>query len=327
MSIRLKVLVVDDDDVSCTAMQQAVVSFGHECRTAHDGLKALRMHEQDRADVILSDWEMPHMAGLELCRRTRNVDSERDYTHFVFVTSFDRKDYFLRGMEAGADDYLTKPVDLDELQARLVSAGRVVSLHRRLAAMNSALRRDSQTSFSLARVDTLTGVGNRLRLDEDLETLWAHARRYGHRYSAVLCDIDWFKTYNDHFGHLGGDAALRNVAETMSRQLRQGDKIYRYGGEEFLIVLPEQSLADAKRVAERICGAVERRALHTIAGSGVVTMSAGVAELTRSLDKTVHGWLERADSALYRAKANGRNRVESWDISPTSTPPAHSWTG
>jgi diguanylate cyclase (GGDEF)-like protein len=301
---------VDDDDMSRSAMEQAVVSFGHECRAVRDGLEALHLHQRDRADVILSDWDMPNMDGLELCKRTRVVDSEHQYTYFVFVTAFDRKEHFLHGMQAGADDYLTKPVDLDELQARLVSAGRVVSLYRRLAAMNSVLRRDSQNSFSLARVDALTGVANRLRLNEDLEALWARARRYGHRYSVVLCDIDWFKTYNDQFGHVAGDAALRSVAETISDNLRQGDKVYRYGGEEFLVVLPEQSLADAGRAAERLRRAVEHRRLPTIAGTGVVTISSGVAEFSRLVDDSVTDWLERADAALYRAKANGRNRVE-----------------
>jgi two-component system cell cycle response regulator len=324
VSTKLKVLVVDDDSMSRQALEKAVVSFGHECRTASDGLDAWQKHQTDHADVILSDWRMPHMDGLELCKRTRVADSERAYTYFIFMTGFDDKEHFLRGMEAGADDYQIKPIDLDELQARLVSAGRVVSLYRRLAEKNSALRRDSQTSFSLARIDPLTGVANRLRLNEDLGALWSQADRYGHQYSAALCDIDWFKVYNDHLGHLAGDTALHGIAQSIRSQLRRGDAIYRYGGEEFLAIFPEQSLADATQVAERMCRAVEKLAIPTVAGNGVVTMSIGVAQLT-SADETVTAWLDRADSALYRAKANGRNRVEADPPSTADVEPNRNW--
>jgi two-component system chemotaxis response regulator CheY len=304
----LNVLVVDDDTASLAAIEAAVVSFGHDCRVAKDGLEAWQMHQSKAADVIVSDWDMPRMDGLELCRRTRVADDDRVYTYFIFMTSFGDKAHFLRGMDAGADDYQTKPIDLDELQARLWSAQRVVSLYRRLADKNKVLRRDSQTSFQLARVDALTGVANRLGLDEALESLWARADRYGHRYSVALCDIDWFKAYNDHFGHLAGDAALQAVAKALQRELRRGDSLFRYGGEEFLAVLPEQSAAAAGRAAERMRRTIESLGLRTPAGSGVVTISVGVAELERS-DETIADWLNRADHALYSAKASGRNRV------------------
>jgi two-component system, cell cycle response regulator len=291
-------------------LQRVIAALGHDCRSAEDGLEALQLHQSDPADVIVSDWEMPNLNGLELCEATRIVDDERYYTYFIFLTGFDAKECFLRGMEAGADDYLTKPFDVDELQARLTSAARVVALNRRLADANDELRRDSQAAFNLARTDTLTGVANRLRLEEDLPVLWAQAERYGHRCSAVLCDIDWFKAYNDHFGHLRGDTALRSVALTMAGQLRQCDRIYRYGGEEFLLLLPEQALGEGKLVAERVCRAVAASALRSVSESGVVTISAGVAELSLAIDQTTKSWLDRADAALYRAKANGRNRVE-----------------
>jgi two-component system chemotaxis response regulator CheY len=165
-------------------------------------------------------------------------------------------------------------------------------------------------SFRLARRDTVTTIANRLSLDEDVRVLWDDVARYGHRYSAVLLDIDWFKAYNDHFGHIAGDAALRAVAETLRDELRLGDGIYRYGGEEFLVLLPEQSAEEALAVAERLRRAVERRALPTVVGNGVITVSAGVAELDLSLDQDSTSWLGRADAALYQAKAKGRNRCE-----------------
>jgi two-component system chemotaxis response regulator CheY len=263
------------------------------------------------------------MDGVELCRRTRIADNNKSYTYFIFMTGFDDKEHFLRGMAAGADDYQVKPIDLEELQARLAAAERVVSLHRELAGTNSALRHDSQTSFRLARIDALTEVGNRLRMNEDLEAIWARAKRYGHRCSAALCDIDWFKEYNDHYGHLAGDAALHRIAQAMRIELRQGDGLYRYGGEEFLVVLPEQSLAEAVHVAERVCRSVAQVAIPTMAQKGVVTISVGVAELTPSADETSLRWLERVDSALYRAKANGRDRVETDPRSQTSGELSH----
>ena len=309
MPIRLKVLVVDDEPGFLNALKQAIVSWGHECRTANDGLEALEMNRAVPADVIVSDWQMPRMDGLELCKQTRTSEGLA-YTHFIFVTSLGDRDHFLLGMQAGADDYMNKPVDLDELRARLTSAARVVAVHRELASMNSVLRRDSQVSFRLARVDALTGAGNRLRLEEDLGVLWAQTNRYERRSSAVLCDIDWFKAYNDHFGHIAGDAALRAVAETIRGELRASDTLYRYGGEEFLILLPEQSAEQALGVAERVRRAVEQRAIPTIIGAGVVTISAGVAELDQLLDADVIGWLRRTDDALYGAKSGGRNRTE-----------------
>lgn len=313
----LKVLVVDDDEPSLDPLRAAIVSFGYDCRVATDGLEAWRMHQAAPADVILSDWDMPCMDGLELCRRTRVMHDESTYTYFIFMTAFEDKAHFLRGMEAGADDYQIKPIDLDELRARLTSAQRVVSLYRRLADKNTVLRRDSQASFRLARIDALTGVANRLSLDESLGSFWAQARRYGHRYSAAICDIDWFKAYNDRSGHLAGDAALQKVAQALQRELRTGDSLFRYGGEEFLAVFPEQSAAAASRAAERMRKSVESLGLPTPAGRGIVTISIGVAELDQN-DETVAEWLNRADAALYRAKSSGRNRVE---LDHARTPP------
>lgn len=306
--VPLNVLVVDDEDAARQALETAVRLLGYKCRSARDGLEAWEMHQREHADVILSDWQMPRMDGVELCRRTRVDADEGTYTYFIFMTSFGDKDHFLRGMEAGADDYHTKPVDLDELCARLASAGRVVAVYRKLAEKNAVLKRDSQLSFRVARIDALTQVSNRLSMDEDLKVLWSRAKRYLHRYSIAICDIDRFKRYNDHFGHLAGDDVLRRVAQTIRAQLREGDGLYRYGGEEFVVLLPEQSLAEAARAMDRVRLAVEHLGIAT-SRDHVVTISFGVAELELPVDRTPEDWLRRADAALYRAKANGRNRV------------------
>jgi two-component system chemotaxis response regulator CheY len=188
----------------------------------------------------------------------------------------------------------------------------VVTVHRTLEANNSALRRDSEREFKAARTDPLTAIPNRLRLKEDLEALQGRAARYGHRYCAALCDIDNFKAYNDTFGHPSGDRALCRVAGTLQEHLRSGDSLYRYGGEEFLVLLPEQGLTQAVTGMDRVRREVEnaRIRLPPDASAPFLTISAGIAELGNG---SVDDWLRRADGALYRAKALGRNRVEAAD--------------
>jgi two-component system cell cycle response regulator len=318
---RLDVLVVDDDGEARSALCKAVVDLGHACRGAEDGLRALELLQQKHADVIISDWEMPGMTGAELCRRTRKADDEDGpYTYFILLTAHADRQHMLDGMAAGADDYQTKPVDLDELEARLVSATRVVTLHRRLANRTEALRHDSRRFYVASRTDALTGVGNRLALHDELEQLYGRAARYGHRYCLAMADVDHFKRFNDTFGHLAGDEVLRSVTEAIRSEIRTSDALFRYGGEEFVIILPEQSLAIARTAIERVRRAIERLAIP--GPDGPVTVSFGVAELAPE-DHSPAEWLERADRALYAAKDAGRNRVE---VSRTTTdaPPAFS---
>jgi diguanylate cyclase (GGDEF)-like protein len=306
----LNVLVVEADDAAREALVTSVRLLGHDCRCARDGLEAWEMHQAERADVIISDWQTPRMDGLELCRRTRVARDKGTYTYFILLASFSDKAHFIRGMEAGADDYHQKPVDLDELRARLVSAARVLGVYRELADKNAVLRRDSQASFRVARIDALTQVANRLSMEEDLGALWSRVKRYGHRYSIAMIDVDRFKDYNDHFGHVAGDDALRRVASTVREQLRAGDGLYRYGGEEFVVLLPEQTRSVAARAMDRVRAAVEQLAIPTHGERRILTISLGVAELDLGGDATWQDWLRRADEALYRAKATGRNRVE-----------------
>ncbi len=184
--------------------------------------------------------------------------------------------------------------------------------HRELIKKSAELERLNQLVAETARIDALTGLGNRRRLDEDLATLDGRAKRYGHRYSVALCDIDHFKLYNDRYGHLAGDEALRAVGQALAAHARSGDGVYRYGGEEFLLVFPEQTDVGALRATEG-----SRRAVYALQiphashpGVGVVTMSAGVATFRPGDDGGYEPVLARADAALYLAKARGRNRVE-----------------
>jgi diguanylate cyclase (GGDEF)-like protein len=218
-------------------------------------------------------------------------------------------------MEAGADDYLIKPLDVDELKVRLWVAGRVTSIHRKLSQQSAELERLNHQLFEQSRADPLTKLGNRLRLREDLEVISARVLRYGHTCCAVMCDVDGFKAYNDSNGHLAGDDVLCSVARTLVSTSRDGDQTYRFGGEEFLVLLPEQSTDSGLAAAERYCQAVEKLAIPHVTSpvKRVVTISAGVASLSRLETKSVEAWLNEADAALYRAKQLGRNRVARYE--------------
>jgi len=197
-------------------------------------------------------------------------------------------------MEAGADDLVFKPLAREALERMLVGAARVTALHRRM-------HRD-------ARQDALTGLGNRHRLAEDLAAMQARAQRYGHRWCVALADIDHFKGYNDGTGHLAGDELLRRIGAALSATVRGGDTVYRYGGEEFLVLLPEQTLETAALAAERLRRVVEDLAVPHPDG-GVVTVSVGVAGPAEG-DESADELVAQADAALYAAKARGRNRIE-----------------
>jgi two-component system cell cycle response regulator len=305
----LKILIAEDDAVSRTILRRAVEKLGHECLAASDGEGAWGLYKENPdIDVIISDWMMPGVDGLELCRRVRG-DGREGYTYFIFLTALGDREHLLQGLEAGADDYLSKPLDRDELGMRLTSARRVTELHRRLAFQNGELEKLNRMLFEQSRQDPLTSLGNRLRLREDLQVLQSRTERYGHSYAVALCDVDFFKAYNDRYGHLAGDDVLRRVATAISSGLRGGDAAYRYGGEEFLIVLPEQDAKDAAATTDRLRRAVEDLGIPHADGTprGVVTISAGVAMSAEAED--ADALLTAADTALYAAKEAGRNRV------------------
>lgn len=310
----MRVLVAEDDPASRLIHQKTVEQLGHECLAAENGEKAWELFEGSEVDVVLSNWMMPDSNGLELCRRIREAGRET-YTYFIFLTALGEKEHLLKGINTGADDYLTKPLDPDELQVRLISASRVTTLHRQLAEKTARLEQLSLELFELARKDPLTQLGNRLRLRDDLEVMRGEVERYGHGYCAVLYDIDFFKAYNDYYGHLEGDEVMMKVADVVSKHCRSGDRAYRYGGEEFLVVLPEQSLESAAIATERVRRAVESLAIPHAAQEppGVVTVSAGVATLSPGDRKSVERLLKEADTALYRAKRSGRNCILTYE--------------
>ncbi len=306
----MKILVADDDATSRLILQVALRSLGHECHAVSDGAQAWDAFRIHRPDVVISDWMMPGLTGLELCRNVR-AHAPGSYTYFIMVTGQGGLDEILTGMGAGADDYLLKPLDPDDLHARLIAAARVTSLHRQLAHQRTELERLNDELAAIARMDPLTGLRNRRALDEDLDLLEARVTRYGHSYCMALLDVDHFKSYNDTYGHQAGDRILQTVATQLKQQARGGDAIYRYGGEEFLCIFPEQSLATGTLAVQRMRIGLERLAIaHADNPVGVLTISAGMAMLDPGYARSASEVLKEADEALYRAKQLGRNRVE-----------------
>jgi two-component system, cell cycle response regulator len=306
----MRILVADDEPTSRLIAEMALRDLGHHCHTVTDGAQAWDAFRSRRPEVVISDLMMPGLTGVQLCRNIRGHPTD-GYTYFILVTSQGRRDQIVEGMSAGADDYLIKPLDLDDLEVRLIAAARVTSLHRQLADQRTELEGLNSELTAIARGDPLTGLGNRRALQEDLDLLEARVTRYGHRYCMAMLDIDHFKSYNDTYGHQAGDQVLQAVAAQIKVQARGGDALYRYGGEEFLCIFPEQSLATGILAAQRMRGGVERLAIvHADNPLGVLTLSAGLAMLDPGHTRSASEVLKQADEALYRAKQLGRNRVE-----------------
>ena len=310
----MKILIADDSAVPRLILEKTLSSLGHETASASDGEDAWTRFQAFQPDVVLSDWLMPGIDGIELCRRIRGLESDR-YTYFVLLTAMTEVEHTVTAMTAGADDFMVKPLDRSRLEATLISARRVTALHDELRDQRAALVRLNSLLYDDARRDPLTLLGNRLQLMEDLTAAASRVERYGHSYCLALYDVDFFKAYNDTFGHPAGDHALRRVAQVLAGSVRAGDMAYRYGGEEFLILLPEQSLVTAGAAVERTRAAVQAMALPHPGNEpiGTLTVSAGIAESSPAQPLDVEEWLRRADIALYMAKDRGRNRIVTFE--------------
>jgi diguanylate cyclase (GGDEF)-like protein len=288
----MHILIADDDPGTRLVVSTAAESLGHVCTVASDGEEAWRLFQQARPDAVITDWDMPGIDGTELTRRIRE-QSDIPYPYVIVLTARAERGDALVTMHAGADDFVAKPLRREELERKLIAAARVTLLHRKVQA-------DS-------RDDALTGLRNRRRLEEDLAAIQDRNRRYGHRWCAVMIDIDDFSSYNDALGRPQGDEALRAVAQALSRTIRTGDSLYRYGGEEFLLLLPEQTRQSTALAAERLRAVVEALDLpHPARGRVTVSLGvAGPASGGASLDELI----TQAAEALRAAKTSGRNRV------------------
>ncbi len=308
----MHILIADDDVTSRLELLAIASQLGHQCHVATDGSAAWEILVTQEIDVLLTDWIMPGIEGPELCRRVRSELGDDRYIYVVVVTVLGHHDKVLDGMQAGADDYLIKPIDPFALRTRLVAAERVTALHDQLVQGQKRLKGANRELLSLSLTDTLTGLGNRRRMEEDLTRTHARAIRVGRSYAMMLLDIDHFKLYNDHYGHQAGDEALRQLALCLGGAVREDESIYRYGGEEFLVLMPDCSVEDAAQAGERIRHAVTERAIpHGFRPTTppVVTLSGGVSCWAPGSSHSVPDLLHRADKALFEAKEAGRDRV------------------
>jgi diguanylate cyclase (GGDEF)-like protein len=297
-----RILVADDSALVRTIVRRTLEQGGHSVEEASDGASALRLLEAAPFDVVISDLSMPGLDGFAVLSAVK----ERGLSTEVIILTGARANDMrsaIRALRLGAHDYLTKPpASADEI---LLAVERALDTQR----LQEANRRLVRELEMLSRTDGLTGLLNRRAFDESLLREVARARRYGVPLSVVLFDLDHFKRINDTYGHAGGDEVLRIFAAQASHQFREADTLYRYGGEEFVALLPHTDVNGARQAAERLCRTLRAVAIHSGAVVIRATCSAGVAELAAS-DADPTSLLRRADAALYAAKAKGRDRVE-----------------
>lgn len=293
----MKVLIVEDDPVSRRLLEVFLGKWGYEVKSTHNGIEAWEsLHKPDAPSLVISDWMMPGMDGLELCRKIRDMERP-EYTYFIIITAKEKVEDVIEGLEAGADDYLVKPFDQEELKYRIKIGERIIELEHRI--------------LQLATIDSLTGVLNRRAFMERIEVEVHRSNRENLDLSLILVDIDHFKSINDKYGHQVGDRVLQRFAEQLSKPSREYDFVGRYGGEEFVICLPGSNKNQALSVAQRMRKMVEDMKVMLPYGlqSIQITASFGVASFRLGFDDTVDLLTARADEAMYRAKVEGRNRV------------------
>lgn len=304
----MKILVAEDDPVSRRLLEVTLSKWGYEVIACADGQAAWEvLKAPDAPQLVILDWMMPHMDGLQVCKNIRNPDERpaEPYVYIILLTAKSQKTDMVTGLEAGADDYLTKPFDAQELRMRLRAGRRILDLLDELVQAREIMREQ-------ARKDSLTQLCTRATvlelLTHELDRSQRDSVDRDVPVSVVLADLDHFKHINDTYGHLAGDAVLREIARRMRDALRPYDSIGRYGGEEFLLVLSNCDTLGAAAMAERLLQAVRKDTIVLAEGTVSVTLSAGVA--TSGVVQDPELLLGAADAALYRAKRGGRNRVE-----------------
>lgn len=293
----MKILIAEDDPVSRRLLEITLRNFGYEVVVTSDGTEALgALQGPSVPSLVISDWMMPGMDGLELCRRIREM-KKSGYTYVIILTAKGKKEDVIKGLDAGADDFLTKPFNTEELKYRVRIGERIITLEQRI--------------MRLATTDSLTGVLNRRAFMERMEEEIQRAKREGNPISLILMDIDHFKRINDTYGHQTGDLVLQRVTNKLIDKSRAYDFVGRYGGEEFVIcVLSTEEIAPHS-IAERMRQNIEAQNIVTDHSNQAIriTASFGVATCRPETEDGLDALIKRTDEALYEAKNSGRNRV------------------
>ncbi len=315
-------LLVDDDPLIRRMGEALLTKAGYDVRTAENGREALDMVRADPPDVVVTDWLMPELDGLELCRAIRQAEDIIGRVYVIVLTAQSQPERLVEAFDAGADDYLGKPFHRSELVARIGAGARLVrlkadlhrkevELHRRNAELEIAyqqLSRANRRLDAMATTDDLTGLQNRRSAMTAVERRWEEVKRQGGAMSFVMIDIDHFKSFNDRFGHDVGDLVLQRVAEVLQGNSRATEDVFRLGGEEFLLFCHGSSARDAAVAAERIRVAIAATEMQTGETPLQVTISLGVADRQPWMTSP-NELFKAADEALYAAKEAGRDRV------------------
>jgi len=299
----MKILVAEDDLVTGRMLQAYLAKWGYEVQIVTDGLQAWRVLQQENAPrLALLDWMMPEMDGMSICREVRRLNLQ-PYIYLILLTARRYQEDVVAGLEAGADEYLTKPFDPYELRARLRAGARIVELQDSLIQAREELR-------DQAMHDALTHLLNRRAIMDFLAAELGRAAREQKPLTVMMVDIDHFKSVNDRFGHPAGDGVLCEVSRRLRASIRVYDNVGRFGGEEFLVVAPGCDVAPGLAQAERLREVVSSQPITFKDISIQATVSVGVATARELKAEHMEALLTAADDALYRAKERGRNRVE-----------------
>lgn len=310
----MQVLIADDDRTSRRILEVVLTRFGYTVQAVSDGTAAWEaLQKPDAPQLAILDWMMPGMEGVDICRRLRqNKDPDNAYFYVILLTAKGSKENIIQGMDAGADDYIVKPFDHNEMRVRIRAGQRIVELHKELLEVKKEL-------FEQSRTDALTGVLNRRALLSLIEGEHSRSIRGNTPFSLAMLDIDHFKSVNDTHGHAVGDAVLKEVVNRINGQIRPYDSLGRFGGEEFLIVVPGTREPEISNVCERIRKAINATKICVEQLEIPITVSLGTTTWMES--GGVEEMICAADAALYQAKNAGRNRVAFAPLTPKPSSP------
>jgi diguanylate cyclase (GGDEF)-like protein len=306
---KLKVLIVEDSKVALKAISGYIENMGVQPLLAENGHDALELYSRERPDIVLLDIILPDTDGYEVAKEIRRLQGKDEWTAIIFLSVMSKDEDLARGIEVGGDDYIMKPVGSVVVQAKVRAMYRLVQMQRALVKMAAQLNDANQELQRLSMTDGLTGIANRRMFDVSLAREWRRCMRLNKPLSVVMLDVDYFKKYNDRYGHQEGDDCLVAVAQEVARSApRPGDLVARYGGEEFVMILADTDEDGANWVAERIRQHVAGLNLpHKDSSDGHVTVSCGISSVIPSQELSVEMLVKSADNALYLSKNQGRN--------------------